>query len=113
LSTAQTATMTQAQQATSKPGYMAIDAPMDAVFPLSHMIASPTYNSVTQTSSAIGCIRTSDNVSKQVVAWLGSYTGSISDLYINVYLMNTATAALTNVAPGANVVSAVRTALQC
>jgi hypothetical protein len=105
--TAQAATMVQAQQATAKPGYMAIDATMDAVFPLSHMIAAPTYNNVTQTASTMGFIRIPDNISKLSVAWLGSYTGTLSGLYINVYSMNTSTGVLTNVIAGSNYISSV------
>jgi hypothetical protein len=109
---AQSATMTQAQQATAKPGYMAIDATMDAVFPLSHMIASPTYVSVTSSAPIMGFIRTSDNISKLSVAWLGSYTGTISTLVITVYAMNITNGQLTEIEASSNIIGSVGTALQ-
>jgi hypothetical protein len=111
LSAAQSAAMLQAQQATAKPGYMAIDSTMDAVFPLSHMIASPTYNTITSAASTIGFIRTSDNISKLSVAFLGSKSGTVSTAVINVYSMNTTTGVVTQVISGSNITSSIGTGL--
>lgn len=90
--TATAATTTQAQQSTAKPGYLAMDATADAVFPIAQISgATPTVVAVSNADSVIGMINTPDNGKKSSVVWLGKDTTGITGFHINIYQIDTTT----------------------
>jgi hypothetical protein len=106
--TAQAATTVQAQQSTAKPGYLALDATADAVFPISQISGStPTTVALSNADSVIGFINTPDNGKKSSVVWLGETTTGLTDFRINVYQLNTTSGLLTLLEASTNQISSV------
>jgi hypothetical protein len=111
LTTAQTAAMVQAQQTAAKAAYAAFgDVTADVTF---H--AGSTYNlssmptiTVTQSSSVIGYVTTSDNVDKLSVLFVAETVGTLTGVYINVYAVDSS-GLCTNVVAGSNIVSEIGT----
>ena len=73
-----------------------MDTSCDAPFDLSNIMsgASPTTCNVTATSSLISFMNTPHGGIKQSVSWLGSGTANINGMYVNVYQLNIANAAV-------------------
>jgi hypothetical protein len=100
------------QQAIAKPGYLAVDASADAVFPIANIQGTtPTVVSVSAGASVIGFIPTPDNGKKSSIIWLGQNTSGITGFFINLYKLNTSTGALTLVQGSTNIVSSVSNTL--
>lgn len=107
-STANAAITVQAQQSTAKPGYLAVDASADAVFPIANIQgATPTTVPLSAGASVIGFIPTPDNGKKLSVIWLGQNTTGLTGFFINVWKMNTVTGVCSLVNAGVNIVSSV------
>jgi hypothetical protein len=110
--TATAATTTQSQQTIAKPGYLALDATADAVFPIANISgASPSTISVTSAASVIGFIDTPDNGRKSSVIWLGQDTASLTHFYINVYELDTVTGLATLLESSTDILLSVSNAL--
>jgi hypothetical protein len=103
---------TLVNRAVTKPPFSALDQTADAVFPFSQLSGStlPTVP-VTSSTSAIGFIGTPDAGVKESVNWIGSSTGTISELFINIYSMDTATGALSLVMASPNIAGDVSSSL--
>jgi hypothetical protein len=99
---------TLAQRAVTKPSYLGLDPSGDTTIPWASLAGSslPTIP-ITSASSVIGMIGIPDGGVKESVFWDGSYTGTISGLYVNIYSLNTSTGALTLVYASANYISSV------
>lgn len=110
--TASAATTVQSQQTIAKPGYLAMDATADAVFPIAN-ISGPTPQTINVTAAAslIGFIDTPDNGKKSSVIWLGQDKTGLTAFYINVYELDTITGIATLVEASSNILSIVSNAL--
>lgn len=83
-------------QSVTKPTFNGVDPSIDAVFPIASLSgATLPMLSVTSAASVIGFIGTPDGGIKESVAWLGQSSSGITDLFINLYSVNTSTGALT------------------
>lgn len=110
--TAAAATTTQSQQTIAKPGYLALDATADAVFPIASISgATPSTIDVTSAASVIGFIDTPDNGKKKSIIWLGQDTTGLTGFYINVYELDTATGVATLLEASASILSGVSNTL--
>jgi hypothetical protein len=110
--TATAATTTQSQQTIAKPGYLALDATADAVFPIANISGpTPWTCNITSAGSMIGFIGTPDNGKKSSVVWLGQDTASITGFYINLYEMDLVTGLMSLIEASANLISSVSNTL--
>lgn len=110
--TASAAVDVQAQQSVAKPGYLAMDASADAVFPISQIQgATPTFVPVSAGASGIGFIPTPDNGKKFSIIWLGQNTTGLTGVFINIYKLNTITGVITLMEGSVNIVSSVSNTL--
>jgi hypothetical protein len=106
--TATAATTVQSQQATAKPGYVAVDATGDAVFPIMSIPGpTPTTVNVVAGTSAIGLINTEDNGKKLSAAWYGNIVGTLTGFYLNVYKLDVTTNVLTLLDDSVDILSSV------
>lgn len=109
---AQNSSTAIANRAVTKPGYLAMDATADSVFPIAQISgASPTFVNLIPGTAVIGYIGTPDAGVKQSVIWLGQTTTNATAVYFTVYSVNTATGALTRLWTSANVLSSITNAL--
>ena len=110
---AQSAALTQAQQATAKAAYVGIDTTVDATFQLAHTysLASMPTITVSAGTSTVGYIVTPDNVSKLSVPFIAETVGTVTGVYVNIYTVNTSTNLCTNVVAGPNIVSEIGTSI--
>lgn len=110
--TAVSATSIQSQQSIAKPGYIALDASVDAVFPIANISgATPSTCSITNAGAIIGFITTPDNGKKSSIVWLGQDTTSLTGFYLNLYEMDLTTGLLTLIEASANIVGTVSNTL--
>jgi hypothetical protein len=107
-SAAESATTTQSEQTIAKPGWNAMDATADAVFPIAQLNGSTSSTiNVTATASAIGFITTPDNGKKSCIIWLGQDTTGLTAFYVNLYQLNVTTGVATLLEASPNVLSSV------
>lgn len=110
--TADATQTTQSQQTIAKPGYLALDATADAVFPIANISgATPSLISVTSAASVIGFIDTPDNGKKSSIIWLGQDTTGLTHFYVNLYRLNTVTGLATLIEASPDILSSVSNAL--
>lgn len=86
-----------AQRAISNPSFMGLDPSAAVTIPLASVPTAtgggPTTIPVTASAIAIGHIGIPDAGIKESIMWIGSYTGTLTGLYLNLYKVNTATGA--------------------
>lgn len=100
------------QQSTAKPGYLAVDATADSVFPITNIQgSSPSTVNVTASTGVLGFIRTPDFGKKSSIIWLGQNTANLTGFYINLYKLNLTTGVLTLNQSSANILSQVSNAM--
>lgn len=105
---AASATAVQSQQSISKPGYIALDASVDATFPIANISGpTPSLCSVTSAGAMIGFVDTADNGKKRSIVWLGQDTASITGFYVNVYELDLVTNVASLIEASANLIGVV------
>lgn len=110
--TAVSATTIQSQQSIAKPGYIALDASVDAVFPIANISgATPLLCSVTSAGAMLGFVTTPDNGKKSSLVWLGQDTTGITGFYLNLYELDLVSGTNTLIEASANIVGTVSNTL--
>jgi hypothetical protein len=110
---AASATSVQSQQSVAKPGYIALDASVDATFPIANISgATPSLCSITSAGAIIGFVDTADNGKKSSIVWLGQDTTGITGFYLNLYELDLVTGVATLLEASANIIGAVSNTLQ-
>lgn len=110
---ATSATSVQSQQSIAKPGYIALDATVDATFPIANISgATPLLCNVTSAGAMIGFVDTADNGKKNSVVWLGQDTTGITGFYLNVYELDLVTSVASLIEASSNIIGSVSDPLQ-
>jgi hypothetical protein len=101
---------TLANRAVTKPSYIGLDPSGDPTFPYSLLAGTggslPTVV-IVQSSTMIGMIGTPDAGVKKSVAWIGAgwSSGTITNMYVSIYSVNTSTGALSLLSTSADLIA--------